>query len=184
MQERRKGALTDRLNVIPVEQVVKSFATLREICALPRAEEAMTRVESLLRSLVALEDEDYGGALVYAWTAVEAMLRDRFNDYLTAASKQAGEGTVFITSDRQNFLSGPQITSRHMAEILSLAGSLPFDLYRATVKSGNRRNRWLHVQKPVMRDEACEAIETAVSLFDFTEGISLTMPLDRRLTLA
>lgn len=175
---------TLRLGYIPQLEIEGSFTLFQELCERPNQDAVLWRMEMLLRSVEALNDEDYPGALVSAWTAVEAMLRILWERYLTdRATDHEGQGDKrqFLNSDRKGFLNGPQITSRHMAEILSLADRLAFGLYRDIVTNGTRRNNWLHTQKPIDRKQACDAIQTAQALHGFVDGVKLEIPLQRRI---
>lgn len=169
--------------VITAAEMGRSFNLLREILTRPRQDVVLLRVELLLRSVVALQDDDYSGALIAAWTAAEGLLRDRFLGYLSDRD-QAGSSDLFISRRRRDFLESSEITSRIMAEILSLADWLPFGLYKSVVNGGRARNNWLHAQKAVTRVIAVDAIRAAQELFELVEGLAIPMPLNRRLTLA
>jgi hypothetical protein len=55
------------------------------------------------------------------------------------------------------------MTAWHMAEIGSLAGWLPFDLYRTVRKCAKARNNWLHRQDAGALKQAPAAITIPVS---------------------
>ncbi len=165
-------------------EVRRSFDLLRGLLTRPRRDVVLLRVELLLRSVVALEDDDYSGALIAAWTAAEGLLRDRFLGYLSDRDQAGNSSDPFISRRRREFLESSEMTSRVMAEILSLADWLPFGLYKRVVTGGKARNNWLHAQKAVTRVSAVDAIQAAQELFELVEEIAIPMPLNRRLTLA
>jgi len=165
---------------IAVDEIDRSYALLREMLESPRRADALLYAELLLRAQAAISVDDPAGALVYAWTAAEGMLRSLFSRWVDECGKQEvgpdeqGHERVFLDANRRKSLEGGSITGWHMAEIGSLVGWLPFDLYRTVRNCAKARNDWLHKQDLRALEHAPEAIHATQQLFSLTEGIDLT----------
>ena len=171
--------------LVSVKSMQVSITLLLQLLTRERQEITLLRAEMLFRSAVAFRDFDYGAALVAAWTTIEGLLGDELVAYLADLDRDRtidGDET-FINSERRRFYEGSRVTSRHSAEILSLADRLPFSLYRDVLESAQARNKWLHNPTPEggMVRKAYSAILTAMKLFELVEGVGLSIPLDRNL---
>ncbi|HST33201.1 MAG TPA: hypothetical protein VLJ80_06730 [Solirubrobacteraceae bacterium] len=164
---------------IAVGEIDRSYALLREMLESPRRADALLYAELLLRAQASMSIDDSAGALVYAWTAAEGMLRSLFSRWVDECGKEVGPDAqgherVFLDANRRKSLEGGSITGWHMAEIGSLVGWLPFDLYRTIRNCAKARNDWLHKQDLRALEHAPEAIQATQQLFSLTEGIDLT----------
>ncbi len=169
--------------VITEDEVRRSFDLLRRLLQLDpsRRSDALLYAELLTRAQAALSVEDNGGALIYAWTAAEGMLRSRFARWVDACAgdrdagrdSQGNKRTFLDSKRKRELLEGRDITTWHMAEIGSLVGWLPFSLYRTVRKCAKARNDWLHKQSAEALEHAPAAISGAQELFELTEGIDL-----------
>lgn len=163
---------------IDAEAIRASFTMLDSLLRRPNREIVLLRAELLVRAKEATGDMDYAGALTSAWTAIEGMLGDLFGRFLDAnADRAVGTGALsgarFISSQRRRFLEGPEMTSRHLAEFLSLLDVLPFPLYRAVLRCAKARNNWLHAEKIPTHEDAVRALQAAAELFEIAEGVPL-----------
>ena len=163
--------------VITSEQMERSFELLHDLLGRTTRDEVLLRADLLLRAKAAHLDLDPSGALTNAWTAIEGMLGDLFGRYLDEhKDRPTGDAqTVFINSDRRKFLEGADITSRHLAEFLSLVDRLPFNLYRVVLQSAKARNAWLHSETAPSFEQARDAIDAAGELFELLEGVPLAL---------
>jgi hypothetical protein len=153
---------------------------LDSMLARPDQDVVLLRAELLVRAKSATGDMDYAGALTSAWTAIEGMLGDHFGRFLNENADRAlgdrpSSGERFISSQRRRFLEGAEMTSRHLAEFLSLLDLLPFLLYRAILRCARARNNWLHAEKLPTHEDAVEALQAAAELFELVEGIPLRL---------
>ncbi len=165
--------LVGRHEVISTEAINDSIELLRALLERPEQGTVLLRAELIYRSAAAYSDHDPSAALVLAWTATEGLLGDLLTAYL--------ESREDMNYERKTFLKSPNVQARVTAELLSIAGHLPFPLYRGVVKAGQRRNSWLHSEKPISPEDAENAIQTAQDLFALVEGVRLQMPLGRQL---
>lgn len=163
---------------IDAEAIRASFKMLDSLLRRPNREIVLLRAELLARAKGAMGDMDYAGALTSAWTAIEGILGDLFARFLDAnADRGVGDGALsdgrFISAQRRRFLEGAEMTSRHLAEFLSLLDVLPFPLYRAVLTSAKARNNWLHTEKLPTHEDAVRALQTAAELFEIAEAVPL-----------
>ncbi|HEY1689032.1 MAG TPA: hypothetical protein VGF95_09245, partial [Solirubrobacteraceae bacterium] len=142
--------------------------------------DALLYAELLLRAEAALSVQDNAGALVYAWTAAEGLLQSMFSRWVDdcakgqdAGSDAKGKQRVFLDADRRRNLQGRNMTAWHMTEIGSLAGWLPYDLYRTIRECTGARNKWLHNRDINALEHAPRAILAAQELFSLAESIDL-----------
>lgn len=165
------------------DEIERSYVLLRAILELgqPRRTEALLHAELLVRAQATLSVEDNAGALVYAWTAAEGMLRGMFSRWVDdcanaqdAGRDAQGDKRVFLdTKRRKELVEGREMTAWHMTEILSLVGLLPFELYRAIRDCTSARNKWLHTRDLKALEKAPAAILAVQELFGLAEGIDL-----------
>ena len=160
---------------VTVEEMERSFTLLRALLERPDKDATLLRASMLLRSGTGLLDGDYGGGLTYAWTAIESMLGDMMRRYLSdCSSRPTGDSErTFMNAKRRAFLEGADTTAAHIAEFLSLADRLPFELYELVGECRKLRNAWLHSTKHPTYDEAWRALFTARLLFAEAEGVDL-----------
>jgi hypothetical protein len=171
------------VGAIGVDEIARSVELLAQLLRRPHPETTLLRAELLFRSVAAYQDHDHPTALVHAWAAAEGLLGDLLAAYLDECEERASreQPGVFINRDRRDFLLGSEMTSRHTAEILSLADRLPPALYSAVRAAAKARNNWLHKLKSVTSSDAAGAITTAQRLIGVVERVELTMPLGRQL---
>ena len=168
--------------VVSEDQVARSYGLLRRLLEIggDHRGDVLLQAELLLRADGALSVQDNAGALVYAWTAAEALLQDMFSRWAEdraseqdAGHDEQGNERVFLDARRRKELEGRDMTAWHMAEIGSLAGWLPYELYRTLRDCTSARNRWLHKRDLDALRHAPKAILAAQELFRLAEGIDL-----------
>jgi hypothetical protein len=162
--------------IVSQEVVERSFSLLGELLETPRPEIALQRAELMLRSGVALFDQDSAGALVNAWTAIEGLLGDLLGKFLDEQTEQLALDGTPLNVERRKFLA--RMTAKHTVEFLSLTGRLPPALYRSIERCRKARNAWLHALKRPTNEDARDALDAAGGLFELTEGIRLGAPAD------
>ena len=165
---------------VTASELMWSYHLLSQLLGSPHRKETLLYAELLVRAQAALSVYDNGGALVYAWTAAEGMLRSMFARWIDecAESQNAGvddQGNArdFLDSSRRRGLLQGGMTSWHMAETLSLVGRLPYGLYRTIRTCEAARNKWLHNQDLNSLQHAPSAISSAQELLNLAEGIDL-----------
>jgi hypothetical protein len=167
------------LPIIEEDEIRRSYTLLAELLESDQADVALLRAELLVRSQSALAVADAGGALIYAWTAIEGLLGDLLSRYLDdvqdrdAGLDATGNKLRFINGKRREDLEGANVTAWHMTEMLSLADRLPFELYRTINTCRQARNGWLHHERQVSEEDAAAAIRAAQQLFTLVEGVDL-----------
>lgn len=168
--------------VVSEDEIERSYGLMRRLLELggDRRGDALLYAELLVRAEAALSVQDNAGALVYAWTAAEGLLQSMFSRWLDDCAKDQDAGQdaqgnkrAFLDADRRKKLRGRDMTAWHMTEIGSLAGWLPYDLYRIIRDCTSARNRWLHERDLNALEEAPRAILAAQELFKLAEGIDL-----------
>lgn len=163
--------------VVGQDEIERSYALLRQLLELEdqRREDALLYAELLVRAQAALSVGDNAGALVYAWTVAESLLRTLFLRWVNdvASGKDVDPDRTFLDSNRVKDLEGSKMTAWHVAELGSLVGWLPFDLYRTVRACAKARNRWLHDQDLSALEKAPDAILSAQELFKLAEGVDL-----------
>jgi hypothetical protein len=176
---------TRMTEVVTEAQIERSYVLLRELLELDdsRRSKALLYAELIVRAEGSLSVEDNAGALVYAWTAAEGILKSLYLEWVARCSyvRDPGPDThgnprAFLNSNRSRDLASSKVTAWHMAEIGSLVGWLPFDLYETVRRCAASRNRWLHNQDMQALNDARNAIEGAQKLFQLAEGIDLRPP--------
>ncbi len=165
---------------IGLDEIARSYSLLRQILESPHRKDALLYAELLLRAQSSMWLDDAAGGLLYAWTAAEGMMRTLFARWVDERGEQEiepdtqGNERSFMDSSRRNELVGREMTAWHMAEIGSLVGWLPYDLYRAFRTCASARNRWLHRQDLRALEQAPQAINTTLELLVLTVGIDLS----------
>lgn len=157
--------------IISVEAVERSFELLGKLLEAPKSKIALQRAELMLRSGVALFDRDLAGAVVHAWTAIESLLGDLFDQFLEEYDSRAGTERTTIDGGRRQFLG--RMTAKHTIEFLSLNDRLPSSLYDSIERCRKARNAWLHELDMPSGEDANDALQAARNLFELTEGIRL-----------
>lgn len=183
--EGRQGAFDWRFHwagpAIGVDEIDRSYSLLRQILEGAHRGDTLLYAELLLRAQASMWVDDAAGALVYAWTAAEGMMRTLFARWVDDRGRQdigpdmQGNQRKFLESDRRKALiEGSSMTAWHMAEIGSLVGWLPFDLYRKIRTCAKARNDWLHKQDLGALKHAPAAISATQELLALTAGIDLS----------
>jgi len=125
----------------------------------------------LLRAAKAAEDEEYGLALIIAWSLSEQMLNARWVDYL----KRQG-----ASKSRIKKLQERDWTASVVTEALSIAKALTDEHYTELNAVRKARNRWAHELRPITEDEAHRAVKLAGSMLTSVGGFSLALRPWRR----
>jgi hypothetical protein len=110
--------------VITKDEIERSYEILTTVLELrdSRKKDALLYAELLARAQAALSIDDNAGALVYAWTVAEGVLRSLFERWIgeraqAHASRDddpQGDERVFLDSRRRRDLLGSRMTTWHL----------------------------------------------------------------------
>jgi hypothetical protein len=125
----------------------------------------------LLRAAKAAEDEEYGLALIIAWSLSEQMINARWVKYLELQG---------ASNARIKKLQERDWTASVVTETLSIAKELSDEQYTELNAVRRVRNRWAHELRPVTEDEAHRAVKLAGSMLRSVGGFSLALRPWRR----
>ena len=125
----------------------------------------------LLRAAKAAEDEEYGLALIIAWSLSEQMLNARWVEYL----EKQGANKARIKKLQERDWTASVVT-----EALSIAKELSDEQHTELNAVRRARNRWAHELRPVSEDEAHRAVKLAGSMLMSVGGFSLALRPWRR----
>lgn len=172
--------LREHRPVLSTESLEAADSLLRQLLRLESSEMALLRVESIYRSVVAYCSFDHAAALVNAFVAIEGLLGDLLARHLNEHDQN---GAPRVDNERRKYLEGSAVNSRITAEILSLAGVLPQDLYRGIRACAKARNRWMHDAAPDTTGslDGERAIRVASGMFFLVEGVDIRPPVVRHL---
>lgn len=161
---------------IKIETIVKSFEILDTLIESPISN-AVGVVNLLWKSSRHYYQQDFATSLVLAWTVSEQLLNLIWKSYLSdSAAQNAGQDPPFLNKERkQKLTSGRDFSASVISEVLSLAGRLPFDLFKRMNKDRNARNYWLHDMKQPVDDDASHAISTAQKLIEHLSGVWMSV---------
>jgi hypothetical protein len=109
----------------------------------------------LLRAAKAAEDEEYGLALIIAWSLLEQMLNACWVKYL----ERQGASKARIKKLQERDWTASVVT-----EALSIAKELSDEQYTELNALRRARNRWAHELRPITEDEAHRAVKLAGSM--------------------
>jgi Rad3-related DNA helicase len=125
----------------------------------------------LLRAAKAAEDEEYGLALIIAWSLSEQMLNAHWVKYI----ERQGASKARIKKLQERDWTAGVVT-----ETLSIAKELSDELYTELNAVRRARNRWAHELRPIAEDEAHRAVKLAGSMLTSVGGFSLALRPWRR----
>lgn len=166
-----------KMRPVEVEEIERSYRLLDELLERPEGADALLHAELLARSQAALSDGDPSGALVYAWTALEALLKARFKAYLAERARTGrpdAEAKKPMNRERRKRLEeSKDVTAWHINEILSLVDWVDSPLYAKIEDARKARNKWLHDKEIVSLKQAADALEATRELFKVTEGVEM-----------
>jgi hypothetical protein len=131
---------------------------------------ALELVVLLNHALTACQGHDFDLSVVTAWTVCEWLLDLRWREF---ATERAGEVDLTVNADRRQFWQSRDFSASVIAEILTLAGSIPATLHRQMTDVRRKRNRWIHGgESPTYRD-AGQAVELARDFLSLVIGLDL-----------
>ncbi len=164
--------------VISIAAVEEAFRLFLVKLQSPNAR-VLLFVDLYMRACKAYEDYNDSVCLVTAWTLIESLLQQKWNQYIESNRRQIADGTntVVINADRRGTLLGRDFTASIVAEILSLAALLPFELYKDITTVRQARNRWMHSLKSVARKDARLSISVAERMMTLVEDLDLHVPV-------
>jgi len=161
--------LRDKSSIISIPIVKQSFDILESILNRRDSERIILFSNLLLRGLKAFEEFDYSFCLTTSWTLIEALLQQRWGEYIAANRTRTlnGDNVPFINSDRRERLNDSRTFSVSViSEILSLLEWLPLNLYLEIAKLRKLRNDWVHSLQQVERSDAETSLEIAQTLLN------------------
>lgn len=166
-QQGPAALMDDRLRRIgppvPLAVVEKTLADLSHLMADHEAD-GVQLVDLFLRASKAHQDHNYSAALINYWAISEKLLQERWQTY--QQENRERDGQPFISSRRKNVLNdGRSFTASVIAEFLSLANIIEFELYEKITAVRQARNKWMHSLTPTIGSadartagEICEAL--------------------------
>ena len=162
---------SDARMVVAESATLETASALLDVLLSQRGLDGARTAALLLRATKATEDEEYGLALIIAWSLSEQMLNARWVEYLR------GQGA---SNARVRKLQERDWTASVVTEALSVAKQLDDEHYTALNAVRKARNRWAHELGPVSEDEAHRAVRLAGSMLRSIGGFSLALrPLRR-----
>jgi hypothetical protein len=167
-----------RMLIIESETIEQSFVELSKLLA--KDNKTPLRLVSLFNfAMVSLQDHDYPRSLITSWAIIEQLLDLKWTEYMKDHRSEiiSGEKFTFINADRLKKLEGMDYTASVRTEMLSLLGSLPFDVYKDMENARRVRNGWMHELKVVKMSDALDAIRVASFLYESAYDIGLPQGL-------
>ena len=120
----------------------------------------------LLQAFKLDEDDHFETSHIVAWTITERCLNQLWSTYIEGRNDafSANLSRRFINSERKNTLNGRDFSASVVSEILSLAGVIDFDTYRALNRVRRDRNAWLHQMKLIDRVKSVASLNLATTM--------------------
>jgi hypothetical protein len=166
-QQGSAGLMDDRLRrpgpPVPLAVVEKTLADLSTLMA-DHETDGVQLVDLFLRASKAHQDHNYSAALINYWAISEKLLQERWQAYQQDNKERDGE--LFISGHRRKVLNdGRSFTASVIAEFLSFAQVIEFELYEKITAVRQARNKWMHSLTPTIGSadartagEVCEAL--------------------------
>lgn len=167
-----------RMIIINTSTIDKSFHLLNAILENSNSD-AILLADLFMRASKSLEDHNYSLSLITSWTITEKVLQSRWEKYLDSQREREIDNvkTTFINKERKKTLIGRDYSASVVSEILSLAGILPFELYKDMQVIRKVRNNWIHSLAPVSMEMASLSLKVTATILYLFERIYLTFPI-------
>lgn len=123
-------------------------------------------------SLDACRGHDFGLAVVTAWTVIEVLLQQLWDEYTKA---RCSELEWSVNRDRRKFWQGRDFTAAVVTDLLTLAGKVPIDLHPRLNAIRKKRNEWAHDIAPVNFRDATEAIDVGREMLSLVLNIEMQL---------
>ena len=163
-----KSDLTNRFE-ISLEHFSASVDLLGQVIA--QGALLMRSAELYQQAAAAWQNLDFPFSVVTAWTAIETLLGETWNDYL-AKNRSRGNRT-FINAERLRSLNSRDYPASVTTEVLSLLEVIPQDLYEGLTKARRARNKAVHDAADLPYTVATETLQSLRDLIEHRTGIRL-----------
>jgi hypothetical protein len=162
-------------HVVSLAAISRAGALFESVIASPGLEKPLA---SFAKSLSEYKVGNYETSLVLAWFITEASLSKVWESHLDSLNRDVGHGRKRINSDRREFLTGRDLPSSVVSNMLELFNILDYELFADIDTVRGYRNKIVHARGFTPgATEAQLSMKTALAMIEHLWGLRLTPSL-------
>ena len=165
--------IIDRFALLPLDSIKAATEDLTRLISNHPTDGALL-VDLYLRAGKSYQDSNYSAAVIASWAITEKLLYELWTKYLSDNKQR--EEVAFIDGARNKRLRDYRtFTAAVVAELLSFAGYIDYDLYSSLSLVRKSRNDWIHSPtKSLSRENAVRSLEACERMLQDVRGITIS----------
>jgi hypothetical protein len=165
--------IIDRAALLPLDSIKAATDDLSRLISNYPKDGALL-IDLYLRAGKSYQDSNYSAAIITSWAITEKLLYELWVTYLSDNKQR--EGTAFIDGARNKRLRDYRtFTAAVVAELLSFAGYIDYDLYSSLSLVRKSRNDWIHSPTTSSsRESAVRSLKICERMLQEVRGIPIS----------